>query len=95
LTDANDVLSSSYQDTDGTVVTPTTPVQTITRPLPQQPGIQLPLGPGRWATLSGDFPISEEQWRLMLSVLEAMKPGLVTADRPPDPEPVDQDQGEV
>src|SRR5206468_316574 len=40
--------------------------------------VQLPLGDGRWATLQAPFPFSEEDWTLMLGVLNAMKPGLVS-----------------
>lgn len=39
--------------------------------------VQLPLASGKWATLQAPFPFSEQDWNLMLSVLQAMKPGLV------------------
>lgn len=45
---------------------------------PQARSVQLPLGGGRWATLQAPFPFSEEDWTLMLGVLNAMKPGLVS-----------------
>jgi hypothetical protein len=44
---------------------------------PQARTVQIPLGGGRWATLQAPFPFSEQDWNLMLSVLQAMKPGLV------------------
>ena len=42
--------------------------------------IQLPLSKGRWAALQASFPMTEDDWRQMLAVLDAMKLGLVTAD---------------
>jgi hypothetical protein len=47
--------------------------------------VQLPLGSG-WATLDAPFPLTEEAWTLMITVLNAMKPGLV---RKPESEPSD------
>lgn len=43
----------------------------------QAKAVQLPLGSGKWATLQAPFPFSEQDWNLMLAVLQAMKPGLV------------------
>jgi len=37
----------------------------------------LPLSATEWATLQAPFPITEEAWTLMKTVLDAMKPGLV------------------
>jgi hypothetical protein len=48
---------------------------------PKARSVQLPLGGGRWATLQAPFPFSEEDWTLMLGVLQAMKPGLVSQTR--------------
>jgi len=39
--------------------------------------LQLPLGDGAWAVLDAVWPMTEEDWRLMMAVLAAMKPGLV------------------
>lgn len=44
--------------------------------------VQIPLGPEQWATLEGAFPLSEQDWTLMLSILDAMKPGLVATPAP-------------
>ncbi|HLX33111.1 MAG TPA: hypothetical protein VKR79_10155 [Gaiellaceae bacterium] len=44
-------------------------------------GYLLPVGPGRFAVLQGPFPVTEEGWTLMLSVLDAMKPGLVSTEK--------------
>jgi hypothetical protein len=40
--------------------------------------VQLPLASGKWATLQAPFPFTEQDWDLMLAVLQAMKPGLVS-----------------
>ena len=39
--------------------------------------LHLPLLEGTWALLQAPFPMSENDWKQMQSVLEAMKPGLV------------------
>ena len=31
----------------------------------------------RWVTLSGEWPITWEEWERMLTILETMRPGLV------------------
>jgi len=40
--------------------------------------VQIPYSNGRWAALSAAFPITSAEWTMMMGVLEAMKPGLVT-----------------
>ena len=39
--------------------------------------IQIPLLEGRWAAFQSLFPMSESDWKQMIAVLDAMKPGLV------------------
>ena len=39
--------------------------------------IQLPLSSDSWATLSANFPLTEDSWNQMLVVLQAMKPALI------------------
>lgn len=96
LTDGSDTVSLSYQDSEETPMSavappaprPAAPHQAT--PVTAQPtglGIHLPLGPGELATLSGPFPVTEEQWELITSVLDAMKPGLVAPRRTEQPEP--------
>jgi hypothetical protein len=51
---------------------------------PVQRAIQIPLGTA-WATLQAPFPLTQETWDLMLTVLEAMKPGLIQRDVAPAP----------
>jgi hypothetical protein len=83
LAEGYDTLSPDYREPDetGPTVTSATAVPPArVSPGLQPAGVQLPLGPGEWATLHGAFPISESQWRQMLAVLEAMKPGLVASD---------------
>jgi hypothetical protein len=46
-----------------------------TPPIPKT--ITLPLSGTHWALLQAVFPMTEEDWKLMYKVLEAMKPGLV------------------
>jgi hypothetical protein len=41
--------------------------------------------------LQAPFPFSEQDWALMLTVLQAMKPGLVAEPQPASPS---QEQGE-
>ena len=43
---------------------------------PQVRTLQLPLLEGKWASLQAPFPIGEDDWQQMQSVLLAMKPGL-------------------
>ena len=42
--------------------------------------IPLPLSPEKWVQLQGQFPITEDEWDRMLSVLSAIKPGLVSCE---------------
>lgn len=82
LTEEDGMVSSGYQDNEETNITKAPPTAP-TRPSPMGPvaqpvaGFQLPVGPGEFALLQGPFPITDDQWNLMLSVLQAMKPGLV------------------
>lgn len=41
--------------------------------------VQLPVSQTEWATLSANFPLSDEEWSQMLAVLQAMRPGLTKA----------------
>lgn len=61
------------------------------RPVPPEPSIydhfrahrsfvQIPYSAGEWATLQASFPLSEQEWAAMIAMLQAMKPGLVTAE---------------
>jgi hypothetical protein len=75
-------------DTGGGGLTPPAP--------PQAQAVQLPLGAGRWATLQAPFPFTEQDWGLMLAVLNAMKPGLVSEAAPsPPPEEEEPHQQET
>lgn len=42
--------------------------------------------PDEWAYLDVPLPLTEAEWRQMLAVMEAMKPGLVWESEP-EPEP--------
>jgi hypothetical protein len=42
--------------------------------------VQLPLSGTSWVSVQGAFPLSESAWNQMIAMLEAMKPGLTTAD---------------
>lgn len=44
--------------------------------------IQIPLPGAPWATLHALFPMSEETWNQMMTMLHAMKPGLVGSEPP-------------
>ena len=46
--------------------------------------VNIPLSPGRWARLEAAFPLDEDQWTMLVSVLGAMKPALV---RPAESDP--------
>ena len=39
--------------------------------------IRLPLAIGVWASLTADFPLTETEWKQLMTVLEAMKPALI------------------
>lgn len=45
---------------------------------PTKRTIPLSLSPYQWVNLHGYFPITEEQWKQMMRLLAAYKPGLVT-----------------
>jgi hypothetical protein len=50
--------------------------------LPSAPGqrtVQIPLS-SQWASLQAAFPLTEETWTLVLRVLQAMKPGLISQE---------------
>jgi hypothetical protein len=49
--------------------------------------IQLPLSPGKWVAVQGDFPLSQAEWRQMLAVLGAMQPALTVEPRSADDQP--------
>ena len=56
--------------------------------------IQLPISQTEWAALQAPFPLTADQWRQMLAVLEAMKPALVGEEangRDPDSSPEGSD----
>jgi len=42
--------------------------------------VQLPLSGTSWVSVQGPFPLSEASWAQMISMLEAMKPGLTTPE---------------
>ena len=76
---------------------PLAPLETLETP-PATPSskqasrvIQLPISATEWAALQAPFPLTEEKWKQMIEVLDAMKPALVTAngagadeEEPPD-----------
>jgi len=41
--------------------------------------VSIPFSPGEWAVLQAPFPISEAEFEALLSMLNAMKPGLVVS----------------
>lgn len=46
--------------------------------------LQLPISSGKALVLTGNFPITSEEWEQMLTVLNAMKPALTERTPPPD-----------
>lgn len=42
--------------------------------------IQIPFSLNNWATLKASFPLTNEEWNQMITVLEAMKPALIEED---------------
>jgi len=52
-------------------------VPTATPNDPRMRAVQLPYSNTEWGTLYAAFPLSEENWDLMLTLLNAMKPALV------------------
>jgi hypothetical protein len=51
---------------------------------PEERTFALPLT-GALVALSGPFPVSAEQWQQLMTVLDAMKPGLVRGAMPAQP----------
>ncbi|PYV90566.1 MAG: hypothetical protein DMG05_10050 [Acidobacteria bacterium] len=51
------------------------------RPLQGLKDIPLPIPGTVWPILRGAFPMKEREWNQMMSLLEAMKPGLVEPDK--------------
>lgn len=51
--------------------------------------IQLPYSNDAWATLSAPFPLDKAAWDQMIAVLQAMKPALVTENKPEQEEESD------
>ena len=47
---------------------------------PQQRSVQLPVSGSSWVTLEAAFPLTEEAWKQMITLLTAMKPGLTTPE---------------
>jgi len=47
--------------------------------------ILLPIAhdPADWARIAAPFPLSQEEWGMMMAILEASRPGLVQPDKPP------------
>jgi hypothetical protein len=80
-------LSGSQKDkeedeSESPMAPPTTLVDTPVLPKPKtearQPRVvQLPISASEWAALQAPFPLTESQWQQMLTVLDAMKAGLV------------------
>lgn len=91
LSQGDDSIPTAYQDSEETSEVMPGTVETDQRVTLAKTGhgvmgraqqqfgtaLQLPIGPGKWASLQGPFPVTGEQWDLMLAVLQAMKPGLV------------------
>ena len=44
----------------------------------QRRTIQLPYDHDAWAQLQATFPLTEQEWSQLMSLLDAMMPGLVT-----------------
>lgn len=80
LTDADIMSGTEREGIDdkveehGKMPLPPTPPGTTDRVIP------LPLSPTKWVNLQGPFPVTRSEWTLMLKVLEAHKPGLVTEE---------------
>lgn len=39
--------------------------------------LQCPIGPDVWIQLKGSFPIKQNEWDILINLLNAMKPGIV------------------
>lgn len=88
----SDKLSEEIGDKQGRRTVPP-PSATITRGIEhgERRAVAIPIGDD-WPILEAVFPITEDQWQQMITVLEAMKPGLVKAtqaSRRPGSEPVE------
>ena len=47
----------------------------------------IPLPDGRRVVIEGDFPLAETEWEQFVTVLEAMKPGLIQGPAPKGQDP--------
>ena len=49
---------------------------------PEEAGriVILPIAVGEWARLQAPFPLTPEQWKQMMAVLNAMKLGLIVSE---------------
>ena len=48
--------------------------------------VQIPYSISQWAVLQAPFPLSEAEFGLLITMIQAMKPGLVDGDRPVQPD---------
>ncbi len=76
LSGSEDQIQNPRSDTDMTANTPVAGGHKQQGADRTMRVVQLPLSASKWATLQAPFPISEEAWKRMLSVLDAMKPAL-------------------
>lgn len=63
------------------------PLGDAAEPSAQGRAVQIPYSTGRWARLEAEFPMTEDEWHSMLTVLNAMKSGLVKAESTRDATP--------
>lgn len=70
------------EESEGQMSPPTTLQEPPAKPptTRQTRVIQLPISSTEWAALQAPFPLTEEKWKQMLAVLDAMKPALVGND---------------
>jgi len=79
---SGDEEDKEEDESEGLMAPPTTLADTLPPPKPKtgarQPRVvQLPISASEWAALQAPFPLTESQWQQMLTVLDAMKAGLV------------------
>jgi hypothetical protein len=79
---------SQGEDMTGTATIPNAPpaAPPAQSPPPSSPavaalrGVTIPLPGTAWVKLEGEFPMGEASWEQMMTMLQAMKPGLTRAD---------------
>lgn len=83
-TDDRSTDEGEGQDVDMTDIGAETPLQDYPKPTgpgsAEMRGVTIPLPGTAWVKIAGEFPMAEDSWEQMMTMLAAMKPGLTRTD---------------